>query len=68
MIVKEVLNDDSYDSYLDYVSDRHFNDYRYSIDTTKLESLGWNKKMDFKEGLKQTIQWYMKAYDEKYWD
>lgn len=49
-----------------YVSDRQGHDFRYSIDSRKLESLGFEKKIDLKEGLKATIDWYSANYG--WWD
>jgi len=42
----------------EYVEDRAFNDFRYCIDSSKLELLGWKKTVSFKEGINKTILWY----------
>ena len=31
----------------EYVEDRAFNDFRYCIDSSKLENLGWKKEVKF---------------------
>jgi dTDP-glucose 4,6-dehydratase len=51
----------------DHVNDRPGHDMRYSIDSTKLrEELGWQPKyIDFREGLKATIDWYRE--NENWW-
>ena len=46
------------DSFIDYVKDRPGHDRRYAIDATKLRALGWSPKMNFNDGIKQTIEWY----------
>jgi dTDP-glucose 4,6-dehydratase len=46
------------DSVKSYVSDRQGHDFRYSVDSRKLESAGFERKIDFKDGLKSTIEWY----------
>ena len=46
------------DSYIRDVEDRPFNDLRYSIDISKLESLGWQQSISFEDGLRETLQWY----------
>jgi dTDP-glucose 4,6-dehydratase len=46
------------EDYLQYVKDRYYNDFRYSINADKIRSLGWKPKMSFPEGLLKTIQFY----------
>jgi dTDP-glucose 4,6-dehydratase len=41
-----------------YVNDRPGHDFRYSIDTSKIRSLGWKPKYKFTEGIVQTVDWY----------
>ncbi|MGK7946492.1 MAG: dTDP-glucose 4,6-dehydratase, partial [Microcystaceae cyanobacterium] len=43
-----------------FVKDRPGHDRRYAIDATKIKTeLGWTPEVTVKEGLKQTIQWYL---------
>lgn len=42
----------------EFVEDRAFNDFRYCVDSSKLEKLGWEKTISFKEGMNRTILWY----------
>lgn len=48
------------------ISDRPYNDQRYHIDCSKLLKLGWTPKVTWKDGLKETIQWY-RDYGDTYW-
>jgi dTDP-glucose 4,6-dehydratase len=41
-----------------YVSDRKGHDFRYSVDSRKIESLGFERKIQFNDGLAATIDWY----------
>ena len=52
------------ESYIEFVKDRPFNDKRYSIDTTKIKSLGWKQQHSFEDALNKTIKWYK---DNKEW-
>jgi dTDP-glucose 4,6-dehydratase len=45
-------------SLLRRVADREGHDRRYSLDTTKLRSLGWAPETAFDDGLAQTVEWY----------
>jgi dTDP-glucose 4,6-dehydratase len=47
------------------VADRQGHDRRYSLDTGKLESLGWKPQVPFEEGLAQTVRWYRD--NERWW-
>uniref|UniRef100_A0A7S4CQY0 NAD(P)-binding domain-containing protein n=1 Tax=Eutreptiella gymnastica TaxID=73025 RepID=A0A7S4CQY0_9EUGL len=55
------------DKYMTYVKDRAFNDVRYSIDSSKLHSLGWQPEMPWEEGLRRTVEWYCKAENLARW-
>lgn len=43
-----------------YVRDRAGHDLRYAIDATKLsKELGWKPSLQFAEGLRKTVKWYL---------
>jgi dTDP-glucose 4,6-dehydratase len=46
------------------VDDRPGHDRRYSLDSTKAESLGWKRQWTLAEGLPATVEWYR---DNPYW-
>ncbi len=47
-------------SLITFVKDRPGHDRRYAIDATKLETeIGWKASITFKEGLRDTIKWYL---------
>jgi dTDP-glucose 4,6-dehydratase len=47
-------------SLISFVTDRPGHDCRYAIDPDKAErELGWRVQHDFKDGLAQTIDWYL---------
>ena len=49
------------ESLITYVKDRPGHDRRYAIDSSKIEKeLGWKPEVNFEQGLKDTIEWYMK--------
>ncbi|MBU1875035.1 dTDP-glucose 4,6-dehydratase [bacterium] len=45
------------------VADRIGHDWRYSLDESKLKSLGWNQEHRFIDAIKETVGWYMKNED-----
>jgi len=48
-------------SCIEYVTDRLGHDRRYAIDPSKTgEELGWKPQIPFLEGMKNTIEWYIK--------
>ena len=43
-----------------FVKDRPGHDYRYAIDPSKIkDELGWSQMVDFGEGLRRTVEWYL---------
>jgi len=68
------IKNKSYKDLIKFVSDRPGHDFRYSINSNKIKNeLGWRPKIDFDEGLKETIKWYLdnkkiwkKILNEKY--
>jgi dTDP-glucose 4,6-dehydratase len=45
-------------SLIKQVQDRQGHDLRYSLDTSKLRTLGWSPQVAFEQGLKDTVAWY----------
>ena len=43
---------------IEFVKDRLGHDRRYSLDSTKVKSLGWKPEYTFEEAIKDTIKWY----------
>lgn len=48
------------ESSIEYVKDRPGHDFRYSLDCSKANSLGWQPKHDFDSAIHETIKWYRK--------
>ena len=49
---------------ISFVTDRPGHDFRYAIDSTKIKNeLGWTAKTSFDEGLKKTIEYYIKKFN-----
>ena len=43
-----------------YVSDRPGHDFRYAIDSSKInKELGWEPSLQFEEGIEKTVSWYV---------
>jgi dTDP-glucose 4,6-dehydratase len=43
---------------IEFVRDRPGHDYRYAVDTAKIRELGWAPRIDFEEGLSETVEWF----------
>jgi len=55
----------SYQELITFVKDRPGHDFRYAIDSSKLQNkLGWTPKETFEMGIRKTIDWYL---DNKTW-
>jgi dTDP-glucose 4,6-dehydratase len=46
------------ESLVTHVPDRPGHDRRYSLDATKLSALGWQPRVNFYDGLRETVAWY----------
>jgi len=67
-VLDEILPRDNglvYSELIHYVTDRPGHDFRYAIDSTKIEKeLGWLPIESFETGIRKTIQWYL---DNRSW-
>jgi dTDP-D-glucose 4,6-dehydratase len=46
-MINKIKKSTEYDTYIEYVEDRPFNDKRYYISNDKLKKLGWKITKDF---------------------
>lgn len=58
---------DKEEEMLEYVEDRAFNDFRYTINSDRLFLLGWREEVSWEEGLAKTVEWY-KSHSERFGD
>ena len=64
-LILKIMNKST--SLMKYVKDRPGHDFRYSLNSTKIEKkLGWKPKYDFENGIKETISWYLN--NKSYWN
>jgi dTDP-D-glucose 4,6-dehydratase len=61
-LIRILKSSEDIDEHIEFVEDRNFNDFRYSISNDKLIQLGWTECVPFEEGLKDTVDWYLKNY------
>ena len=56
--------DSSYRDLIQHVADRPGHDFRYAVDTSKIErELGWQPQETFDSGLAKTVEWYLSNQD-----
>jgi dTDP-glucose 4,6-dehydratase len=49
-----------YEQLIAFVTDRPGHDWRYAMDTRKIEhELGWRPRESFESGLRRTVEWYL---------
>ena len=59
-----VTENDSLKKLIRHIPDRPANDFRYSLNTEKIEKqLGWRPRTRFEDGLEQTTRWYLEHQD-----
>jgi dTDP-glucose 4,6-dehydratase len=49
---------------VEFVAERPGHDFRYSLSSEKIRKLGWEPKIKFKDGIENTIEWFML---NRYW-
>ena len=50
-------------SLIEFVSDRPGHDVRYALDSSKLRSMGWTPRYEFKNALEETVRHYLEKFD-----
>lgn len=58
-VVSEILRIMGKPDLIEFVEDRPGHDSRYSLDSSKIKKLSWKPKHSFKEGLEETVAWYL---------
>lgn len=56
-IILHILN--KKEDRITFIRDRAGHDFRYSIASEKIRSLGWHPSYSFDDGIKKTIEWYV---------
>ncbi len=46
------------DTLIQFVPDRPGHDWRYSLDASSVRALGWEPKVSFEDGVRETLAWY----------
>jgi dTDP-glucose 4,6-dehydratase len=65
-LIKPRADKASYTKQISYVTDRPGHDFRYAVDSTRLENdLGWKPQESFETGLGKTVRWYLE--NEHWW-
>jgi dTDP-glucose 4,6-dehydratase len=46
--------------WIDFVPDRPGHDFRYALDASKIEKMGFRPQIEFRQGILETVNWYRK--------
>jgi dTDP-glucose 4,6-dehydratase len=58
-VVKLICDCMKRDLEIEFVPNRPGHDFRYSLNSRKLRELGWSPEIKFKDGLANTVEWYL---------
>ena len=61
-IYDKITNKNS-NSLISYIKDRKGHDFRYAVDSSKINKLGWKNKYNFNDSLENTLLWYLDNKD-----
>jgi dTDP-glucose 4,6-dehydratase len=62
----KIAKDKEFNTCIKNVEDRLFNDFRYCVDSSRLNNLDWCPITTFETGLEKTIEWYKNLDVENY--
>ena len=57
-VSKKIKKTDNYSEYIEYITDRPFNDKRYYISNEKIKNLGWDITENFDKGIDSLVKMY----------
>lgn len=55
MLIKKIKYTENYNEWIEFISNRPFNDQRYYISNQKLKDLGWSIQVQFEDGIDNLI-------------
>jgi dTDP-glucose 4,6-dehydratase len=58
ILIQKIKPDELFEDWIEFVPDRNFNDFRYSINFSKLIELGWTESHNFMTSLDELIEWF----------
>lgn len=62
-IYDKITNKKNSNSLISYIKDRKGHDFRYAVDSSKINKLGWKNKYNFNDSLENTLLWYLDNKD-----
>ena len=62
-LIKPIKKNNSYSSLIRFVKDRKAHDFRYAINSSKInKKLKWFPNISFEKGLRKTIEYYLNEF------
>lgn len=56
IIIEKMKPNDDYNDWIEFIEDRQYNDFKYSINADKLLELGWKEEIAFMDGISELIE------------
>jgi UDP-glucose 4,6-dehydratase len=64
MLIELIKPTEKWEDWIIFSKNRPFNDCNYIVDVSKLHNLGWKPIINFKKGLSDTIESYLKKFND----
>lgn len=64
ILINNLKPDSDINEWIEFVDDRNYNDFRYSINSSKLQEIGWEEEVNFDDGIRETIEHYKKYFEK----
>jgi dTDP-D-glucose 4,6-dehydratase len=65
ILINNLKPDSDINEWIEFVDDRNYNDFRYSINSSKLQEIGWEEEVNFDDGIRETIDHYKKYFEKR---
>jgi dTDP-glucose 4,6-dehydratase len=65
ILINNLKPNSDINDWIEFVEDRNYNDFRYSINSSKLREIGWEEEVNFDEGILETIDYYKSAFENQ---
>jgi dTDP-D-glucose 4,6-dehydratase len=65
ILINNLKPNSDINDWIEFVEDRNYNDFRYSINSSKLREIGWEEEVNFDDGIREAIDYYKSTFENQ---